>query len=102
MPRITRETRTNRVTLLTTVVILLLIAWTGMAVITIFRANLARNETIETMKHAFDDQTLELEGRIRYLEAQLASTGTGTVVSPTPTPAPSPASRGGGIRSTAR
>lgn len=73
MLRINRETKPNRVTLLTTVVILLLIAWTGMAVITIFRANLARNETIETMQRAFDQQTLDLEQRIRELEGRIAA-----------------------------
>ncbi len=78
--------------MLTTVIILLLIAWTGMAIITIFRANLTRNETIETMQRAFDNQTLDLEQRIRDLENKLA-TATGALVSPSPSPSPTPIAR---------
>lgn len=92
MPRINRAAQPSRVTLLTTVVILLLIAWTGMAVITIFRANLTRNETIETMQRAFNNQTLDLEQRIRDLEKKLA-TATGALVSPTASPAATPTAR---------
>ena len=69
---------------MTTIVILLLIAWTGMAVIMINRANLTRNETMDTMQRAFNNKTLDMDERIRDLENRVRA------LSATPTPNPSP------------
>lgn len=74
MPRTKPSPNSSRVSLLTTIVILLLIAWTGMAVIMIYRANLTRNETMDTMQRAFNNKTLDLDERIRDLERKVAST----------------------------
>lgn len=98
MPRTKPSPNSGRISLLTTVVILLLIAWTGMAVITIYRANLTRNETIDTMQRAFNNKTLDMDERIRDLENRVR------VLSATPTPSLSPSASPAtpGIKPTAK
>lgn len=97
MPRITHKAApSNRTSLLTTIVLLLLLAWLGAALMTIWRANLYRNETLDTMQRAFDNRTLNLERRIRELEGRVPQTATGsTVTSPTPLATPASTARPG-------